>query len=79
MLLDVIDVKVESNYGLRLVFENGEVRFFDMMPFLSNKPFDRLKNINQFNCVKIQSGTLLWPGNIDIAPETLYEQSKFIG
>lgn len=78
MLLDVVDVKVESNYGLRLVFENGEVRHFDMEPFLSNKPFDRLKDVSQFNCVKVEYGTLLWPGNIDIAPETLYEQSKLI-
>jgi len=78
MLLDVVEVHVEKDYVLRIVFENGEMRLFDMMPFLNNKPFDRLKNISWFNCVKVEYGTLLWPGNIDIAPETLYEQSKLI-
>jgi len=76
MLLDVISVKVQKNYSLRLVFENREVRYFDMLPFLNKKPFDRLKDIQKFNLVKVEYGTLLWPGNIDIAPETLYEYSK---
>ncbi|NOR69071.1 MAG: DUF2442 domain-containing protein [Methylomarinum sp.] len=75
MLLDVVEVKVEDNYFLRLVFENGEVRLFNMKPFMNHKPFDRLKSIKLFNCVSIKYGTLLWLGNIDIAPETLYEQS----
>jgi len=76
MLLDVISVEVQKDYNLRLVFENGEVRYFEMLPFLNKKPFDRLKDIKKFNLVKIEYGTLLWPDNIDIAPETLYEYSS---
>jgi len=76
MLLDVISVEVQKDYNLRLVFENGEVRHFEMLPFLNKKPFDRLKDIKKFNLVKIEYGTLLWPDNIDIAPETLYEYSS---
>ena len=76
MLLDVISVEVQKDYNLRLVFENREVRHFEMLPFLNKKPFDRLKDIKKFNLVKIEYGTLLWPDNIDIAPETLYEYSS---
>ena len=74
-LLDVIKVVVCSDYRLRLVFENGEERIFDMSPYMDKKPFDRLKDPPVFGCARIDYGTVVWPGNIDIAPETLYDKS----
>jgi len=76
MLLDVISVKTKPNFRLILEFENGEIRQFDMTAFLNKKPFNKIANTQIFNQVKVQYGTLIWPGNIDIAPETLYEKSE---
>jgi Protein of unknown function (DUF2442) len=74
-LLDVVNVQVKPNYQLELEFENGECRLFDMTPYLEKKPFNRLKESGLFACAFIDYGTVVWPGNIDIAPETLYDRS----
>ena len=74
-LLDVISVITRDNYILELVFENGERRIFDMKPFLDKKPFIKLLNSPIFFKASVQYGTVVWPGNIDIAPETLWSRS----
>jgi len=75
MLLDVTQVKVLPDYVLLLEFENGEKRRFNMAPYMDKKPFIRLNNSALFRRAYIDYGTVVWPGNIDIAPETLYDLS----
>lgn len=74
-LFDVVKVKAKHGYLLELEFENGEHRLFDMSSIMDRKPFDRLKGNNAFFAAHIDYGTVVWPGNIDIDPETLYERS----
>ena len=74
-LLDVVNVKPLSGYILELEFENGEMRLFDMSSLMNKRPFDRLKASGAFLAAHIDYGTVVWPGNIDIAPETLYDRS----
>ncbi|WP_090142255.1 DUF2442 domain-containing protein [Limnohabitans sp. DM1] len=74
-LLDVILVKPMQGYWLALSFENGENRLFDVKPLLTKKPFEPLQQWHVFEQVYVFAGTVNWPGNIDIAPETLYERS----
>jgi hypothetical protein len=74
-LLDVISVKTCEDYMLELVFENGEKRIFDMKPFIDKKPFVKLFNSPLFFKAYVEYGTVVWPGNIDIAPETLWARS----
>jgi hypothetical protein len=74
-LLDVVKVVVKTEYILELEFENGERRLFDMSSLMDKKPFNRLKASNTFFAAHVDYGTVVWPGEIDIAPETLYELS----
>ena len=74
-LLDVVTVKADKDYRLHLEFENGEKRIFDMSPYLEKKPFTQLKGLPLFTMASVDYGTVVWPGNIDIAPETLYDRS----
>jgi len=74
-LLDVVKVKAQPDYTLELEFENGERRLFDMAPIMDKKPFGQLKQSNAFFAARVDYGTVVWPGNIDIAPETLYDRS----
>ena len=75
MLLDVISVKAQPGFALYLEFENGEHRLFDMEGFINQKPWTRLKSGGVFQAAFVENGTVAWPGNIDIDPETLYEYS----
>jgi len=72
MLPAVTAVQALPDYRLLLTFENGERRFFDMSPYLRYPVFQRLRNPGFFGLARIDYGTVTWPGEIDIAPETLY-------
>lgn len=75
MLLDVTAVEAHPDFLLDLEFENGERRRFDMSPYLHYPIFRRLENPGFFSLARAEHGTVVWPGDIDIAPETLYELS----
>ena len=64
---------------MELDFENGERRFFDMRPLLSMQPWTQLASPSVFNRAEVAHGTVIWPGGIDVAPETLYEDSDLVG
>jgi len=74
-LLDIISVKATRDYLLYLEFENGEKKVFDMKVLMEQKPFNRLQPSALFLAARVDYGTVCWPGNIDIAPETLYDRS----
>jgi hypothetical protein len=75
-LPDVIDVVAREDGTLLLVFQNHVRRRFDMKPYLDKKPFAKLKNTALFLQAKPALGTVVWPGQIDIAPETLWDRSE---
>jgi len=47
-----------------------------MSPIMDKNPFGRLKQANTFLAARVDYATVVWPGNIDIAPETLYDRSS---
>jgi hypothetical protein len=75
MLLDVTHLVLQDNYKMLLTFENGEIKEFDCSSLFHEKPFEILANPVIFAQAKIEHGTVTWPNEIDIAPETLYLDS----
>lgn len=75
MLIDVVSVQVRPEFQLDLEFSNGEQRRFDMRPLLSMKPWNRVATSTLFARARVDYGTVVWPGEIDVAPETLYDDS----
>ncbi len=70
--------KVEpvENYCLKLWFENGEQKIFDLKPYLNQGIFKSLQNPDLFASAKVVSGSIEWPNNLDLSYDTLYLQSQ---
>ena len=74
-MISIQSVKAIPEHSLLLTFHNGERRCFDMRPYLHYPVFRKLSNFAYFSLARVDYGTVTWPGDIDIAPETLYECS----
>lgn len=74
-MVRVISVTAREDFSLVLLFSTGEKRCFDMRPYLHLPVFVRLNHPGFFALAHVDYGTVVWPGEIDIAPETLYAQS----
>lgn len=72
----VLAVIPTRDYMLYLKFDNHTMRVFDMTPYLDKGVFKPLKAAHLFQQAYVSGGTVCWPGNIDIAPETLYDRSS---
>ena len=71
----VVQVVARDDFHLELKFDTGEARLFDMRPYLDRGVFHKLKDPAQFRLAYVAYDTVCWPGNLDIAPETLYDRS----
>ncbi len=72
----VKSVKARNDYELELLFENGERRLFDMKPYLGRGVFVRLQNRALFQAARVVTGSVEWPGEVDLSYDTLYLESQ---
>ena len=78
MYHDLVKIEYLSEYKLRLTFENGKQGIIDFQNYINKGGiFSRLSDINFFKkaFVNKELGVLCWPGDVDIAPETLYNEA----
>ena len=64
-----------DDYHLRLAFTNGEFGDFDCSHLLNFGVFQEFKEIAYFMRASVAHGTVVWPNDQDICPDTLYEDS----
>lgn len=69
-------VEPTDDYKLTITFSNGEVGVYDCAPLLDFGVFRELRDVNYFNRVRAEGGTVVWPHEQDICPDALYEDSK---
>lgn len=74
----VIRVVPHQDFSLELWFDTGDHRLFDARPYLSRGVFVRLQDFSLFKQAFVALGTVCWPGDLDISPETLYDRSVAI-
>ncbi len=78
--LEVTGVRPLENFKLWVKFSTGEAKIFDFTPLLKEPCFSPLQDENTFKSVYIDYGCTVWnDGDIDIAPEFLYENATTIG
>lgn len=78
MYYDVIEAKYIEGYRLELTFENGKKGVVDFEGYdKKGGVFSRFSDLQYFKQFYINKeiGVLCWPGDVDIAPETLYSEA----
>jgi hypothetical protein len=68
----VIAVTANNDFSLDLKFNDGSLKRFDAKPYLDYEVFRELKDLNYFKQVSLAFGTVQWPHDQDISPDTLY-------
>ena len=70
-----INVEPKNGYFIRVTFDNGEVKIFDVNPYIKGSWYGMLKDKTYFSRVKTDGFTVVWPDGQDICPDELYENS----
>jgi hypothetical protein len=68
-------VTPQSGYKLKIVFSNDERGLYDCLRLLDFGVFQELKDVAYFNKVTVRDGTVAWPNDQDICPDTIYLDS----
>ena len=74
----VKEVIPTDDYKLILTFKNEEKGIYDCSDLLDFGVFKEFKDINYFKQAFVEYGTVTWPHEQDICPDTLYLDSEQI-
>lgn len=72
----VNNVKYESPYRLVVWFANGEVKRFDLKPYLPYPIYEKLRDEAYGSRARVQNGVVVWDEETDIDPDRLYLEGK---
>jgi hypothetical protein len=65
-------VFARDDYHLELEFSNGDHGVYDCTPLLGFGVFKELRDLTYFKKARVCGGTVVWPHEQDICPDTLY-------
>lgn len=71
---EMVAVITRPAHTVRVVFADGEVRDVDVTPLLDTPAFSLLRDPAMFEQVAVdaQTGTITWPGDVDLDPDVIY-------
>ena len=75
-LPNVVRAKYDTEFRIRLTFNDGTEASVDFQLWLSGPIFEPLTQPAYFRKFFLDGGTVAWPNGADIAPETFYEAAK---
>ena len=79
MPYSVVAARLVRDRVLSIDFADGSTKTVDLAPWLDGPVFERIAtDLDEFNKFFVEDGTVCWPGNIDIAPERLYDPDSTI-
>lgn len=79
MYYDVIEVKPLDNLALSVRFADGLEGLVRFEPTHLYGVFEQLKQPDIFRQVRCDGGFVAWPGDIDLAPDAMYDEIKSHG
>jgi hypothetical protein len=74
------NIEALQDYKIKLFYETGEVKLFDVLPYINGTWYKELENYNYFRTIHLISNGkgIEWENGQDIAPHELYEMSVSI-
>jgi hypothetical protein len=75
---DITAVSVVRHGVLRLTFADGLTGEVDVLNRMRGPVFEQARTPEGFAAVQVdaETGTVVWPGSADLAPDTLYERVR---
>lgn len=75
---DITAAEVVRHGALRLTFTDGLSGEIDVLDRMRGPVFDAARTPEGFGKVEVdpETGTVVWPGGADLAPDTLYERVR---
>lgn len=76
----ITKVQPTANFKLVYTFDNGEVKAFDLAPYLrkGGPVVTPVKKFAFFKKVFLESGAPTWPNGYDICPDLIYMEGAII-
>ncbi|MCD8068946.1 MAG: DUF2442 domain-containing protein [Lachnospiraceae bacterium] len=63
------------DYLLQIEFDNGEMKIFDVKPYIRGEWYSELANEEYFQSVSANGYTVEWANGQDVCPDELYYNS----
>jgi Protein of unknown function (DUF2442) len=76
---DVVDVKTIAPLALRVQFADGTVGKVQFEPSHLTGVFATLRDPMVFQQAYVSNGAVVWPGDLDLAPDAMYQAIKAQG
>lgn len=73
----IVSISVLNNYNLKIEYETGEIKKFDVTPYITGTWYGELKDVDYFKTVRVLPGGvgIEWEHGQDVSPHELYENS----
>jgi hypothetical protein len=75
IMYQIVKVEPKTGYRVWIQFEDGVSGEVDLSDLVGKGVFERWTDEKEFRKVYIddETGTIAWPGEIDLAPDALYK------
>jgi len=79
MNYDVVDVTILGYLEFAVTFADGLSGRVRLLPSHLYGVFEKLKDREFFNSIQVTEGFVSWPGEIELAPDAMYEAIRDSG
>jgi len=76
---DIVEVRAEKNHSLWLRFADGVTGIVQLDAKEFTGVLEPLRDAAFFERVYVEHGAASWPGEIDLAPDSLYRELQKVG
>ncbi|MDP2865848.1 MAG: DUF2442 domain-containing protein [Elusimicrobiota bacterium] len=74
----VLSVVPRDDFRLEITFANKKKGLYDCRRLLKFGVFRELSDLSYFRQARVVAGTVVWPHEQDICPDTFYTDSKML-